>query len=485
MPTPEENAGIPRRPDPRQLAELILTNLPYVPTDQQLNVMAALARFCTSSSPDEAVFVLNGYAGTGKTSLTGALVKALASLKIKTVLLAPTGRAAKVFGAFAGQPASTIHRRIYRHSLDGVWTGAGMLAENNSANTFFIVDEASMIGNDGGADGRASLLDDLVQYVFSGTNCRMILLGDTAQLPPVGCDVSPAMDPATLRSLGLRVSRAVMTATVRQARQSGILYNATWLRHAMRQGEPYPEPQLTLRGFDDVHAVDGEEMLDALTDCYGRDGYGETLIITRSNRRAVQFNQAVRSTILERTELLQPGERLMVAKNNYIWSRGVKGLDFIANGDMAVVNRIYGFEDKYGFRFADVSLNLPDRSVDFDCKLILDALVSESPALTHEEFATLWERILSDPDMFSPTTPMDVRARILRTDPCFNALQVKYAYAVTCHKSQGGQWRNVFVDMGYIPPEAQGLEFYRWLYTSTTRATERLYYVNPAVRLID
>jgi len=479
----DDNNGAGRF-SPEQLGEAILRNLPYEPTGQQMLLLAALSRFCAADLQGrEAAFILSGYAGTGKTSLTGALVRALGEMKVPVILMAPTGRAAKVFGAFAGTPASTIHRRIYRHDLSGMWAGPGMLSENTARNAVFIVDEASMIGNDSDPErGSQGLLEDLVQYVFSGDNCRMILLGDTAQLPPVGCELSPAMSPEQLRAMGLKVSRAVMTETVRQASGSGILYNATWLRHAMSQN-PFPEPQLRLSGYDDVKAVGGEDLLDEITSCYGRDGMGETLIVTRSNRRAVDYNLAVRSQILERDSEICRDERLLVVKNNYIWSRKVKGLDFVANGDMAVVNRIYGTEQKYGFRFADVSLHLSDHDIDFDCKLILDTLTSEAPALTRENYALLWERIISDPELFLPSVPMESRVRQLRTDPYFNALQVKYAYAVTCHKAQGGQWANVFVDMGYIPPEAQGLDFYRWLYTSTTRATRRLYYINPAIAI--
>lgn len=471
--------------DPLLLGELLLEALPYTPTRQQNMLIAALARFCAADcSMRERAFVVNGYAGTGKTSLTGALVKALSALKIPVILMAPTGRAAKVFGAFAGIPATTIHRRIYRHDLTGMWTGPGQLSENTARNAVFIVDEASMIGNDSDPErGGQGLLEDLIQYVFSGECCRMILLGDTAQLPPVGCDESPAMSPDMLRSLGLSVSRAVLTETVRQAAGSGILYNATWLRRAMNSA-PYPDPQITLRGFSDVRAVSGDDLLDEITSCYGHDGLGETLIVTRSNRRAVDYNRAVRAQILERDSELCADERLLVVKNNYIWSRKVKGLDFVANGDMAVVNRIYGFESRYGFRFADVSLHLTDRDIDFDCKLLLDTLTSEAPALTRERYAELWQRVITDPELFLPSVPMESRVRQMRTDPYFNALQVKYAYAVTCHKAQGGQWTDVFVDMGYIPPEALGLDFYRWLYTSTTRATGRLYYINPAVKLI-
>lgn len=480
-----EQESPPLNIDTNHLAEKIFSQLPYDPTDQQIMVMAALARFCSNITPSDTVFLLNGYAGTGKTSLTGALVRALGEMNVPTVLLAPTGRAAKVFGQFAGKPASTIHRRIYRHSLDGLWTGSGFLGDNNSVNTIFIVDEASMIGGfETRTDGTtANLLEDLIHYVFSGINCRLIFLGDTAQLPPVGCETSPAMNVDLLKSLGLRVSRAVMTKTVRQASDSGILWNATWLRKAMKQ-QPFPAPSLRISGFSDVSAVNGEDLLDQITTAYSTDGEGETLIVTRSNRTAVQYNMAVRTSILERDDMITSGERLIVVKNNYVWSQKVKGLDFVANGDMAVINKIYGMESKYGFRFADVSLHLPDKEIDFDCKIVLDALTSESPALKADEQNELFQAIINDPDLFSASTPMNVRMKILRTDPYFNALQVKYAYAVTCHKAQGGQWRNVFVDMGYIPPEAQGLDFFRWLYTSTTRATHNLYYINPAVELI-
>lgn len=470
----------PQALEPHALYAAIIANLPHTPTEQQLGVAAALARFLTAPAGPDAAFILNGYAGTGKTSLIGAAVKALQQSNVATVLMAPTGRAAKVFGTFAGIPASTIHRRIYRHSFSELWSGPGMPAENNAADTVFIVDEASMIGNDATPQS-GGLLDDLLQYVFGGTNCRLILIGDTAQLPPVGTELSPALNAELLRTAyGLKVNRAVMTSTVRQAAASGILYNATRLRQLMKQN-PIPEPSIHASGFTDVRSVNGEEMLDALTDAYRRDGYGETLIITRSNRRAVLFNQAVRNTILERTELLVGGERLMVAKNNYLWSKGVKGLDFIANGDMAVVNRIHGTETRYGFKFADVSLTLPDRDIDFDCKILLDCLYSEAPALTAEQQQAMQSAMLSDPDMFTAATPIDVRVRMLRNDPMFNALQVKYAYAVTCHKAQGGQWRNVFVDLSYIGEDSSTPDFYRWLYTAVTRATSRLYFVNPAI----
>lgn len=469
--------------DSRDFAERILLNLPYDPNDQQIQLIAALARFCSPLMPSDSVFLINGYAGTGKTSLTGALVRALREANVPAVLMAPTGRAAKVFGAFSGFPATTIHRRIYRGTDQGGLTFTGEVADNPYENAVFIVDEASMIGNGSDApDGRGNLLEDLIHYVYSGVNCRMILLGDTAQLPPVGCSESPAMSVEVLRGYGLRVSRVILTEVVRQDARSGILYNATWLRKAM-QRNPLPEPHLAVDRFDDVVSVSGEELEDALSSSYSSAGVDQTLLVTRSNRRATQFNLAIRANILGLEEELCRDERLMVVKNNYLWCAKVRGIDFVANGDIALVERIYGTESKYGLRFADVSLRLPDRDIAFDCKVMLDTLVSDTASLDHARQNEFYMAVLNDPELFTPSTPVKTRMRLLRTDPYLNALQVKYAYAVTCHKAQGGQWENVFVDMGYIPPEAYGtMEFYRWLYTATTRATRTLSFVNPSVK---
>ena len=467
--------------DLHDFAEQIFLSLPYDPNEQQIELIAALARFCSPQMPSDSVFLLNGYAGTGKTSVTGALVRALRAASVPVVLLAPTGRAAKVFGKFAHFPATTIHRRIYRQNSPGSMSYVGEVADNNMQGAVFIVDEASMIGDDSGSALRTSLLEDLVHYVYSGVDCRMILLGDTAQLPPVGCDRSPAMDPDVLRGFGLRVTRAVMTKVVRQDGRSGILRNATWLRKAMRH-DPLPQPRLVADdSTPDVHVIAGEELLEALTAEYAERGAPNTLIVTRSNRRATQFNLGVRTEILGYEEELCVEDRLLVAKNNYLWSAKVKGLDFIANGDIATVGRILGMEQKYGLRFANVVLTFPDRDVEVECKIMLDALTSDTPALDPARFNKLYTDILNDPDLFTSATPMNVRMKLLRTDPYFNALQVKYAYAVTCHKSQGGQWESVFIDMGYIPPEAQGLDFYRWLYTATTRATRQLFYIDPRI----
>lgn len=464
--------------DIRQFAEQVVLNLPYDPTDQQMLLIGALSRFCSSHTPSDSVFLLNGYAGTGKTSLCASLVKTLNAVGMKTVLLAPTGRAAKVFSAFAHHPAYTIHRRIYASGGNGITTPRAMkLAENRSANTIFIVDEASMIGAD---DLSGNLLENLIHYVYSGVNCRLILLGDTAQLPPVGCEESPAMNVEVLKSYGLHVTRAIMTETVRQGRESGILYNATRLRRAMRL-DPLPSPRLFISPFDDVQSLSGEYLAESLGDAYGHDGIGQTILITRSNKRATDFNLAIRSNILYREEELCREELLLVAKNNYFWSKEVKGLDFIANGDVATVVKVYGTERKYGCRFADVKLYLPDRDVELDCKIMLDTLVSESASMSREEMTSLFESIIKDP--LDEETSDAARAANALKNSYFNALQVKYGYAVTCHKAQGGQWRNVYVDMGHIPPDAMGMDFYRWLYTATTRATHALYYVNPTIEL--
>lgn len=466
--------------DINEFAERIFLNLPYSPNDQQVQLIAALARFCSPQSRAESVFILGGYAGTGKTSLTGALVRALREAGLPVVLLAPTGRAAKVFSSFARFPASTIHRRIYRGTEGGLVGMQPEVADNTLTNAVFIVDEASMIG-DSPAEGGTHLLEDLLQYVYSGDGCRLILLGDTAQLPPVGCSESPALQPEVLRSFGLHVTRAVLTDVVRQGAMSGILRNATRLRRFMRR-EPLPEPRLSLA--DDVVTVDGLDLEDSISSSYADYGVDDTLIVTPTNKRAVSFNLAIRTRILGREEELCRDERLMVAKNNYLWSAKVKELDFVANGDMAVVEQIYGTESAYGLRFADVSLRLIDRDISFDCKILLDTLTAEAPALDRERYNALYMALLNDPNLFTPTTPVKTRMRLLRSDPYLNALQVKYAYCVTCHKAQGGQWPSVYVDLGFTPAETSPLESLRWLYTAITRATERVTLINPPEKIL-
>lgn len=469
------------------LAERITGEMGVEPTVQQRALIDALARFCDDATPYNSVFLLNGYAGTGKTSVVAALVKALRAVRRPTVLLAPTGRAAKVLGTFAGKKAMTIHRKIYK-GLGDVAAVAGV-GDNPHVNAIFIVDEASMIG-DGGQD---SLLDDLAQYVYgSGHDCRMILLGDGAQLPPVGCDTSPAMSPDRLRLLGLRVTRAVMTQTVRQKARSGILYNATMLRRAMvksieesfaasKKQVVCPPPALRIKPFRDVRAIGGEELQDALSDSYYNYGIDETILITRSNKRAMEFNLAIRNTILEKNDVISVGEPLLIAKNNYFWTAKVKGADFVANGDIVTISRIYGTEIIGFLRFADVELRLPDRDITIDAKIILNSLNAETAGLNPEYEEMLYNKALAGLDPATVADPA-VRRRIFHTDPYFNALRVKYAYAVTCHKAQGGQWQSVFVDMANISNEAvTTLDFYRWLYTATTRARSLLTYISPAI----
>ena len=467
-----------------KFTDMILGQLPFTPNTQQRLVAGALARFCSSSTPSDSVFILAGYAGTGKTSLIGALVKALTAIRIPVVLLAPTGRAAKVFSTSASYPASTIHRRIY-YGATRLLEHSHAVRDNKTPGAVFIVDEASMIGDstaDAEGNPGSGLLEDLLQHVFTGEGCRLILSGDTAQLPPVGTDLSPAMSPARLKEMGLHVSRATLTDTARQQRDSGILRNATLLRRSML-ADPLPRPRLLQAGLDDVNVATGEDIIDVIAQCYSRDTPDETILITRSNKRAVAFNLAVRSQILYSEEELCRGERLMIARNNYTYSTKIKDLDFIANGDMAVVTHVNATEQRYGVRFADVTLRLTHHDKEIDCKIILDTLTSEYPSLSREQMEKLAMARMDDPEVNPPGTPDSTRLSRLRSDVYFNALQVKYAYAITCHKAQGSQWRNVIVDLGGIAEDAMGLDFYRWLYTAVSRATRRLYFLNPSIQI--
>ena len=458
-------------------------NLPYVPTEEQAGLVARLAEFLWDDNVPS-VFVIKGYAGTGKTSLVGALVKTLEAFERACVLLAPTGRAAKVFASYAAHPAYTIHKKIYRQrAFTGDFTGF-QLAHNAHKNTFFIVDEASMIANEaaeGAHYGSGLLLDDLFDFVYSGAGCRLILLGDTAQLPPVGQVRSPALDEEYLRRYGYPVFSCELTHVVRQVEESGVLFNATRLRNAMQEN-PLPVPSIAWRRFPDVSLVGGDELIEVLSSAYRRDGMDETIIVTRSNKRANIFNQGIRNRILYREEELTSGDLLLVARNNYFWSEKYEKLDFIANGDVARVVRVRRVCEMYGFRFADVVLYFPDYEEEMEAKVILDTLHSESPSLTAEENTRLFNAVMED---YADVPSKRERLKRLKNDPWFNALQVKYAYAVTCHKAQGGQWTNVFIDMGYIRPDMLGLDFYRWLYTAFTRTTGRLLLINVSPDYIE
>lgn len=436
------------------------------------------------SGDDRRVFLLCGYAGTGKTSLVAALVKTMEQLERRTVLLAPTGRAAKVFSSYSGRAAYTIHKWIYRQKsiLNG---SAFTLMENRAVNTLFIVDEASMIANEGASNfGSGALLDDLVEFVYSGRGCSLLLLGDTAQLPPVGEELSPALSSTYLRSMFLNVSAVELTQVMRQLDGSGILQNATMLRHIIAGGGGALLPQIKLKGFADICRVQGEELIEAIESAYNSVGIDETIILCRSNKRANIYNEGIRRRILYREEELNRGDVLMIVKNNYYWREELgkqdktilEKIDFIANGDTAEIVYVGSAEEMYGFRFADVTLSFTDyEDCELDVKIMLDTLTSESPSLTRNESETLFAAVWEDyPEIRSKRKRMEE----VRKNPYYNALQVKYGYAVTCHKAQGGQWKRVFIDQGYVTPEMAGPDYYRWLYTAFTRASEKLYLVN-------
>ena len=449
-----------------------------VPTTEQEQAIQVFADFMTDAG-SRVCMVLRGSAGTGKTTLAGAIVRGLASLKQKMVLLAPTGRAAKVFSLYAGSPAYTIHRRIYRQRTAGDLSSFN-LNVNLQRDTLYIIDEASMIANQGYGDsmfGSGCLLDDLMEFVYGAdNNCRMLLIGDRAQLPPVGEEESPALMTPVLRAYGMKVYEADLNAVLRQSQESGILYNATNIRNLPTEGRV---PQIQFAGFDDIQMVPGDELIESLNTSYSRVGEDETIVITRSNKRANIYNQGIRSTVLGCEDELCRGDRLMIVKNNYSYSlggsEGVEGT-FIANGDVAVVQRVRNIHEQHGFRFAEVTLQFPDYD---DCELtatvLLDTLTSESPSLTREQQQQLYDRVMED---YADIPLKSDRIKKLKADPYYNALQVKFAYAVTCHKAQGGQWAHVYIDQGYMTDDMLTPEYYHWLYTAFTRATERLLLVN-------
>ena len=490
------------------LTAKIKDNFGFAPTAEQSEAIGLIGEFLMSRRGME-LFLLRGYAGTGKTTLVGALVKTLTQLGHPVVLMAPTGRAAKVFASYADQPAYTIHKRIYRQkSITD--TESFSLNVNLSKHTLFIVDEASMIANDGLSSsvfGTGRLLDDLIQYVYSGEGCRLMLLGDTAQLPPVGEEESPALMPSLLKSYGLYVYEKTLTQVIRQLSESGILYNATTIRYRLTALQHGVEADGDLAGEGivpsaDVAHVAGGELIDSIESSYSRWGTDDCMIICRSNKRANIYNQGIRNRILYREDELCSGDRIMIVKNNYYWveqevrkliaergemkeqSVGAQSsssnvqlpLSFIANGDIAVVRRVRRTREVYGFRFADVLLRFPDYDdYEMETTVLLDTLHSESPSLTKEESERLFQSVMDD---YAHITTKKERYQQLRLDPHFNALQIKYAYAVTCHKAQGGQWGCIYLDQGYLPPDTSVVDYYRWLYTAFTRATEQVYLVN-------
>ena len=467
------------------LGQQIKTNFPYKPTFEQENVVKMLADFLFSRKSEE-LFLLKGYAGTGKTSLIGALVKTLDQLEQKCILLAPTGRAAKVFSHYAGHPAYTIHKKIYRQRSFSNEMDNFSINDNLHQHTLFIVDEASMIANDGLSGsmfGTGRLLDDLIQYVYSGQGCRLMLIGDTAQLPPVGEEESPALSADALKGYGLEVYEAMLTEVVRQLHDSGILWNATELRRYIAEDDFFTLPMIKVEDFPDVKVVPGNELIEAINESYDQVGLDETIVVCRSNKRANIYNKGIRNMILYREEELESGDLLMVAKNNYFWTEGCKEIDFIANGDIAVVRRVRREREMYGFRFADVTLCFPDyNDLELEMTVLLDTLHTETPALPKEMNDKLFYAVLED---YADITVKRERMKKMKADPYYNALQVKYAYAVTCHKAQGGQWKRVFLDQGYMTEDMLSPDYFRWLYTAFTRATETLYLVNWPKEQID
>lgn len=483
------------------LKDLILHHFGLKPTEDQSKVIDSLCEFILTPDADS-VFILRGFAGTGKTSLVSALVRTMEQLERECVLMAPTGRAAKVFSLYADHPAFTIHKRIYRQKSidkDSIFT----LNFNMRQNLLFICDEASMIANDeylsGSLYGTGRLLDDLVHFVYGGKGCRLILMGDTAQLPPVGDEESPALSDEYMSGYGFHVISHTLTEVVRQAESSGILWNATHLRTLLENEDIFDFPKIRFKGFPDVKNIPGNELIEALEECYHRDGEDETIVVTRSNKRANIYNNGIRAKILWREEPLEGGDMLMVAKNNYYWTEKLAlellanakqegktpeeaetvPFDFIANGDTAIIRRVRNERNFYGFTFADATLEFSDYDAfTLQATVLLDTLQAEAPALTKEQQDTLYNNIMEDYNGDPTLRSKQDKLKALRQDPYYNALQIKYAYAVTCHKAQGGQWTNVFIDQGYMTEELLTPDYFRWLYTAITRATTRVFFVN-------
>ena len=479
----------------------------FAPTAEQEHAIEVFTRFMTDRH-EPSLMILRGSAGTGKTTLAAALVRALCSLQQKIVLLAPTGRAAKVFSLYAGHPAYTIHRRIYRQkSMEGAFN----LNYNTAQDTLFIVDEASMVANATTVGdtpfANGQLLDDLIQFVFNGRNCRMMLIGDTAQLPPVGEEKSPALQTDIMRSYGLHVHQCDLNEVLRQSQESGILWNATMIRQLITHDGPMQMPVVRFEGFSDIRRMPGDELIESLASSYSHVGTDETMVITRSNKRANIYNQGIRNMVLGREEELCTGDLLMIVKNNYYWTslspkfldepsgkaergddRGLKepcsdpqppnlgGLGYIANGDRAIVRRVRRVEQLYGFRFAEVTMTFPDYDdYQLTATVLLDTLTSEAPALTRQQQTQLYNQVMQD---YADIPLKPDRLKKLREDRHYNALQIKFGYAATCHKAQGGQWAHVYVDQGYMTDDMLNTDYLHWLYTAFTRATEQLYLVN-------
>ena len=491
-----------------ELSYLIRQELVHTPTREQAQAIHVFCQFLTDRS-DHVVMILRGCAGTGKTTLAGAIVRTMLALKQKVMLLAPTGRAAKVFSLNSGHDAYTIHRRIYRQKTFEGDRASFNLNFNKFSDMLFMVDEASMISRGTYQQtqstplsfGSGCLLDDLLQFVYSGHNCRLMMIGDKAQLPPVGEEESPALMRDVLQSYGMKVYESDLNEVLRQAAQSGILYNATVIRQMLTafdasagQYSPKPVqlPRIRIHSFADIQLVPGNELIEQLNSSYSSVGIDDTIVITRSNKRANIYNQGIRNSILDREDQLNTGDLLMTVKNNYFWVKPHEDsdestpatMDFIANGDRAKVLKVRNVRELYGFRFADVWLQFPDYD-DFELlvTVILDSLLSDAPAMTHEQNEHLFQEVMND---YADIPFKAERLKKIREDAYYNALQVKFAYAITCHKAQGGQWSHVYIDQGYMTDDMLTPDYIHWLYTAFTRSTEKIFLVNwPKNQLFD
>jgi len=452
-------------------------NLGNTPTDDQSSALKKIAGYICDNNND-IIFLMTGYAGTGKTSVISSIVKTLDLLRMRSVLLAPTGRAAKVLASYAGRPAFTIHKKIYRQksSRDGV--GSFSLDRNLHKDTFFIVDEASMVSNSSGDSslfGSGRLLDDLIEYVYSGTECKLILVGDTAQLPPVGSTLSPALDPSSLSEYGFGLISCELKQVMRQSETSGVLMNATRVRLQVAESN-LVHPSIDCLNFKDTIRITGEELIDDISTAYGTCGMEGTIIVVNSNKQANRYNQGIRNRIFFREEEISTGDMVMVVKNNYsILDEDEDGAGFIANGDIAEVRKIKKFEERYGFRFADMVLKFPDYNLETEAKVMMDVLHLDTPALPSDKNKELYQNILAD---YINIKTRRKQFEAVKKNPYFNALQIKFAYAVTCHKAQGGQWERVFIDQGMFNRNEITIDYLRWFYTALTRSTDKVYLVN-------
>ncbi len=455
----------------------LIKNLGNAPTEDQSDALGKIATYICNNDND-VIFLMTGYAGTGKTSVISSIVKTLGLLRIRSVLLAPTGRAAKVLASYAGRQAFTIHKKIYRQKSSKDGFGSFSLDRNLHKDTYFIVDEASMVSNissDSSLFGSGRLLDDLIEYVYSGTDCKLILVGDKAQLPPVGSAVSPALDQEALAGYGFGLVSTELRQVVRQSETSGVLMNATKVRLQIA-GSDLVHPSLDTINYPDIRKITGEYLIEEISTAYGKCGMDGTIIVVNSNKQANRYNQGIRNRIFFREEEISAGDMVMVVKNNYfILDEEENGAGFIANGDIAEVRKIRKYEERYDFRFADMVLKFPDYELELECKVMMDVLHLDTPALPPEKNRELFQNILAD-YLHIPARRKQFEA--VRNDPWFNALQIKFAYAVTCHKAQGGQWERVFIDQGMFNRNEVTLDYLRWFYTALTRSTDKVYLVN-------